>query len=47
VQAQESVANANQTLISSIYMHNLAKVQLARAAGMTETNLKQYLSAAP
>jgi outer membrane protein TolC len=43
VQAQESVANANQTLISSIYMHNLAKVQLARAAGMTETNLKQYM----
>jgi outer membrane protein TolC len=43
VQAQESVANANQTLISSIYMHNLAKVQLARAAGMTENNLKQYM----
>ena len=43
VQAQESVANANQTLISGIYMHNLAKVQLARAAGMTETNLKQYM----
>jgi len=43
VQAQESVANANQMLISGIYMHNLAKVQLARAAGMTETNLRQYM----
>jgi outer membrane protein TolC len=43
VQAQESVANASQTLISSIYMHNLAKVELARAVGMTETNLKQYM----
>ena len=43
VQAQESVANANQSLISSIYMHNLAKVSLARAMGATETNLKQYM----
>jgi outer membrane protein TolC len=43
VQAQESVANANQSLISSIYLHNQAKVNLARAIGATETNLKQYL----
>jgi outer membrane protein TolC len=43
VQAQESVANANQSLISSIYMHNQAKVSLARAIGATETNLKQYM----
>lgn len=43
VQAQESVANANQSLISSIYSHNLAKVQLARAVGMTETTLKEYM----
>jgi outer membrane protein TolC len=43
VQAQESVATANQSLISSIYMHNLAKVQLARAVGMTETTLKEYM----
>jgi outer membrane protein TolC len=43
VQAQESVANANQSLISSIYMHNQAKVSLARAMGATETNLKQYM----
>ena len=43
VQAQESVANANQSLISSTYTHNLAKVSLARAIGATETNLKQYM----
>jgi outer membrane protein TolC len=47
VQAQESVATANQSLISSIYMHNLAKVQLARAVGMTETTLKEYMGGAP
>jgi outer membrane protein TolC len=46
VQAQESVANANQSLISSIYNHNLAKVQLARAVGMTENTLKQYMGGA-
>jgi outer membrane protein TolC len=43
VQAQESVANANQSVISSIYSHNQAKVSLARAMGATETNLKQYM----
>jgi outer membrane protein TolC len=43
VEAQESVADANQRLISSIYNHNLSKVSLARAIGATETNLKQYM----
>ncbi|HML16306.1 MAG TPA: TolC family protein [Bryobacteraceae bacterium] len=43
VQAQESVANANQSLISSIYMHNLAKVSLARAIGATATNLQKFM----
>jgi outer membrane protein TolC len=46
VQAQESVANANQSLVNSIYMHNLAKVQLARAVGMTETSLKEFMGGA-
>jgi outer membrane protein TolC len=46
VQAQESVANANQSVINSIYMHNLAKVQLARAVGMTETSLKEFMGGA-
>jgi outer membrane protein TolC len=45
VQAQDSVANAQETLIGSMYAHNLAKVALARAVGMTETNLKQFMGA--
>jgi outer membrane protein TolC len=43
VQAQESMANAQQSLISSTYAHNLAKVSLARAVGMAETSLKQFM----
>ncbi len=43
VQAQESVANADQSLISSVYLHNLAKVSLARAVGATEASLKQFM----
>jgi outer membrane protein TolC len=45
VQAQESVSNAQQNLISSIYGHNLAKVALARAMGTTEANLKTFMGA--
>ncbi|HEX5483760.1 MAG TPA: TolC family protein, partial [Terriglobia bacterium] len=43
VQAQEAVANADQTYISSLYQHNLAKVALARAAGIAEQAVLQYL----
>lgn len=43
VQAQQSVSNAQQNLISSIYAHNLAKVALARAMGEAETNLKTFM----
>jgi outer membrane protein TolC len=43
VQAQEAVAAANQDLINGMYMHNLAKVSLARAVGSTEASLKQFL----
>jgi outer membrane protein TolC len=43
VQAQDSVATAQQNLISSIYSHNLAKVALARALGSTEANLKTFM----
>jgi outer membrane protein TolC len=43
VQAQESVAAAQENLISSLYAHNLGKVALARAMGMTEMNLKQFM----
>src|SRR4029077_17729173 len=43
VQAQESVAAANESYISSLYSHNLAKVALARAMGFAEQGVKLYL----
>lgn len=43
VQAQESVAQANENYISSLYAHNLAKVELARAIGFAEQGVRQYL----
>ncbi len=43
VQAQESVADANQAYISSLYSFNLAKVELAKAAGIAERAVKNYL----
>jgi outer membrane protein TolC len=43
VQAQDAVANAQEAVISSMYAHNLGKVALARAIGMTEVNLKQFM----
>ncbi len=43
VQAQESVAAAHENYISSLYAHNLAKVELARALGNAENGVKQYL----
>jgi len=44
VQAQGSVASANDNLISALHAHNLAKVELARAMGMTEQSVKRYIS---
>jgi outer membrane protein TolC len=44
VQAQESVANAHENYISSLYAHNLAKVELARSLGNAEQGVKQYLT---
>lgn len=43
VQAQESVANADQSYIASLYAHNLAKVSLAQAMGIAEQAALQYL----
>jgi outer membrane protein TolC len=43
IQAQESLANANQQYISSLYSHNIAKVLLARALGAAEQTLRQVL----
>ena len=44
VQAQESVASANESYIASLYAHNVAKVELARAIGYAEEGVKQYLT---
>jgi outer membrane protein TolC len=43
VQAQESVASANENYISSLYLHNVAKVTLARAIGYAEEGVRLYL----
>lgn len=43
VQAQEALATANNTYISALYAHNVAKASLARAVGMAEQAIKQYL----
>ncbi len=42
-QAQQSVAQANDQLVSSLYQHNLAKLSLARALGLAEKNYKSYV----
>ncbi len=43
VQAQESVASANQSNIASLYQFNLAKISLAQAMGTAEQSALQYL----
>lgn len=43
IQAQEAVAAANENYIGSLYAHNVAKVELARAIGFAEQGVKQYL----
>lgn len=43
VQAQQSVASANESLISSLYSYNLSKVSLARAIGRAESGVQEYL----
>lgn len=42
VQAQEAVAGANESYISSLYAYNLARVELARATGSAERGFRQY-----
>ena len=42
VQAQEAVAGANESYISSLYAYNLARVELARATGSAEKGFRQY-----
>jgi outer membrane protein TolC len=43
VQAQDALASANDTYISALYAHNLAKISLAKAVGFAEEGVKQYL----
>ena len=43
VQAQESLADANDAYISSLYRYNNAKISLARAVGVAESNYALYL----
>jgi len=43
VQAQESVASANQSYIASLYSFNLAKISLSQALGIAEQSALQYL----
>ena len=44
VQAQQSLASANDQYIVSLYAHNLAKLELARALGVARANYGQYLA---
>jgi outer membrane protein TolC len=43
VQAQGSVAVANDNLIAALYAHNLSKVELARALGSTEQRIQKFM----
>jgi outer membrane protein TolC len=43
VQAQGSVAVANDNLIAALYVHNLSKVELARALGATEQRIQKFM----
>jgi outer membrane protein TolC len=42
-QAQQSVAQANNQYVGSLYEHNVAKLSLARALGLADRNYKQYV----
>jgi outer membrane protein TolC len=42
-QAQSTTEQANDQYISALYQHNVAKLSLARALGIAQTNYKDYL----
>jgi outer membrane protein TolC len=42
-QAQQSVAQANDQYVDSLYRHNIAKLSLARALGVAQTSYKDYV----
>ena len=43
VQAQAAVASAQTTVVESLYEYNMSKLLLARAAGVLETQYRDYL----
>ncbi len=43
VQAQASVAQANNQYVASLYQHNVAKLELARAMGVAQKSYQQFL----
>jgi outer membrane protein TolC len=43
VTAQASLANAQNSLVESLYRYNVSKLALARAAGVLETQYRDYL----
>jgi len=43
IQAQESLADANDAYITSLYRYNTAKISMARAMGVAESNYQLYL----
>jgi outer membrane protein TolC len=44
VQAQQTLADANENLISAQYQYNVAKVSLARSLGLAEENIGSYFA---
>jgi outer membrane protein TolC len=44
VQAQQSVADADENLISAQFQYNIAKVELARSLGLAEEGMRTYFS---
>jgi outer membrane protein TolC len=43
VQAQATLAQAQSTLVNTLYQYNQSKLQLARNTGVVETQYKVYL----
>jgi outer membrane protein TolC len=42
-QAQQAVAQANEQYVAALYQHNVAKLSLARALGVAQSDYKDYL----
>jgi len=47
VQAQQTVADANENLISAQFQYNIAKVSLARALGLADETIRTYFNQHP